>query len=227
MRPVKCTLVKLEDTIYMIYVTKDLTDLDLNPGTRFVLVRLHTHVQFGTFSARKCVCNCKSKTRQSSCVNARGIPTAAYQALRVQSCPREVGYPGRVPPGWGTPPSWPGWGEYHGWVPPLAGVPPVLTWPGRRYPKWVPPGWGTPHPDLAGGYPWQAPSGQDDGVPWPGQDGWYPGWVPPGWGTPPPIGPGWGTSLLDLAGVPPQVWTDRQTDMCQNIIFPSYYVRGR
>ena len=40
-------------------------------------------------------------TRKSSCVNARGIPTAAYQVLHVLT---EVGYPPvGVPPHQGTP----------------------------------------------------------------------------------------------------------------------------
>ena len=37
------------------------------------------------------------QTRQSSCVNARGIPTAAYQVLHVLSC-TGWGYPGWVSP---------------------------------------------------------------------------------------------------------------------------------
>ena len=37
----------------MIYVTKDLTDLDLNPDTEFVLVRLRTHTESDAYSVRK------------------------------------------------------------------------------------------------------------------------------------------------------------------------------
>ena len=91
-------------------------------------------------------------TRKSSCVHARGIPTAAYQVLHLLT---EVGYtrPGLM-------------GGYLRW-----GTPP----PSRGTPGWT--------------------------------------WL----GYPPPPGPGQGT--------PPGV--DRQTDTCQNITFPSYYVRGR
>ena len=108
----------------------------------------------------------------------------------------------------------------------LTGYPPILTWWGVAY-------LGTPHPDLAGGYPTL---------------------VPPQQGTPSPTWTWQGTPRLDLAGypppgpgrVPPQLphgilgnvakhygiwvpplWTDRRTDTCQNITFPSYYVRGR
>ena len=44
-------------------------------------------------------------TRKSSCVNARGIPTAAYQVLYLLSYPR-MGYPkvGTAPPGQGRNP---------------------------------------------------------------------------------------------------------------------------
>ena len=98
-------------------------------------------------------------TRNSSCVNARGIPTAAYQVLRMLS---------PIPGGtgvllWGTPS-------------------PVLTWLGGTYLGWggrylsprldmagVPP---SPRLDLARGYlPWLGvgtyplPSGS--GVPYP------------------------------------------------------------
>ena len=50
------------------------------------------------------------ETRKSSCVNATGIPTAAYQVLHLLSYPREGGIPhpwlvGEVPHPWlgGTP----------------------------------------------------------------------------------------------------------------------------
>ena len=86
----------------------------------------------------------------SSCVNARGIPTAAYQVLHLFP---EVGYPpAGVPPSrQGVPPSQVWWG-----VPevgyPLAGVP-----PSRGY---LPPSRGSTPPtrsnglDLAGVPPW-------------------------------------------------------------------------
>ena len=89
-----------------------------------------------------------SLTRKSSCVNARGIPTAAYQVL--------LG--GVPPPPIGVPPC-PGLtGGTRGGVPP-AGVAP---WPGLMggglpevaYPPWVTPHQGTPQPGLTeGGYP--------------------------------------------------------------------------
>ena len=61
--------------------------------------------------------------------------------------------------------------------------------------------------------------------------GGYPRWgtplAGPGWGTPPPPAPGRGTPPPPAPGrdTPPSV--NRQTDTCQNITFPSYYVRGR
>ena len=99
-------------------------------------------------------------------MNARGIPTAAYQVLHLLSCTSEGrggGGPhlaGGVPhPCQGVPP------------PGVPGVPPILTWPG----------WGVPHPWW--GYP---PYLDLAGVP--------PPLVRPGWGTP-PSGPGQGTTL--------------------------------
>ena len=116
-------------------------------------------------------------TRKSSCVNARGIPTAAYQVLHLFP---EVGYP---------PPPQPGL---------MGGVPKVGYPPGRGYP----------------------PARSDGGT-----QGGYPL-------VPPRAGPGWGTlpPRWTWLGYPP-VWTDRLmdgwTDTCENITFPSYYVRGR
>ena len=86
-------------------------------------------------------------TRKSSCLNARGIPTAAYQVLhllpKVGYPPRQWGPPqpdpmgdtqGGIPPDRGRPPPWP---DLIG-VPevryPLAGVPPSQVWQG--VPKW-------------------------------------------------------------------------------------------
>ena len=61
-------------------------------------------------------------TRKSSCVNARGIPTAAYQVLHLLSYPGEGGTPSLA-------------GE--------EGVPPILTWdqslgspPERTWDQW-------------------------------------------------------------------------------------------
>ena len=101
-------------------------------------------------------------------------------------------------------------------------------------------------PDLTGGGGYPAGGIPDLGTP-------LAGYPHPRQGTPrqgtPLAGyspPGWtwqGIPLrLDLAGYPPQwlphgilgnvakhygMWTDRRTDTCQNITFPSYYVRGR
>ena len=114
-------------------------------------------------------------TRKSSCVNARGIPTAAYQVLHLLT---EVGYPPL-----GYPPSrsdggYPRWGTTH-W-----GTPPSRSDPGGTrggvLPIGVPPCWGTPCQGIPPlGYP-------PIGVP-PRLDlAWVP---PPGWtwlGYPPP-----------------------------------------
>ena len=97
--------------------------------------------------------------RKSSCVNTRGIPTAAYQVLHALSCPGVYPYRGDshpdlarghlvwAHPGWGTPVlTWLGGSTLGGH--PLAGVPPPLTWLGGT---WMgTPGW-VPCPDLAGG----------------------------------------------------------------------------
>ena len=83
------------------------------------------------------------KTRKSSCVNARGIPTAAYQVLHPRwgtpppgrGTPQQAYPPGRVPPlarsdeGGGLPEVEypPSRGTHHRtWL----GYPPALTWPG-------------------------------------------------------------------------------------------------
>ena len=113
----------------------------------------------------------------------------------------------RVPPHWGTPQPGLVGGRYPRW-----GTPSQVQW--RRYPRWGTPQLGYPPARSNGGYPrWGTP-----------QQG-----VPPRRGTPqldlagvPPLmpGPGWGTP-------PPTLGVDRQTDTCQNITFPSYYVRSR
>ena len=74
-------------------------------------------------------------TRKSSCVNARGIPTAAYQVLHLFP---EVGYPPA-----GVPP-WPGLtgGLPKVGYPPPARVPPSQVWWGGGYSRWVTPGRG-------------------------------------------------------------------------------------
>ena len=131
-------------------------------------------------------------TRKSSYVNARGIPTAAYQVLP------EVGYPpyrgtpqpglmggtrGEISPHQGTPQARSDKGCTQGGVPPLLGYPPGQVWQGGT--QGGVPHQGTPRPgpmevpevwqgDTRGGvppvrYPWQG----------------YPP-VQPGRGTPPP-----------------------------------------
>ena len=79
-------------------------------------------------------------TRKSSCLNARGIPTAAYQVFHMPSYPGGEGggrYP-RVPLPILT---WPG-----GYLPWPGGAVPSLAGGGGRY-LGVP----LPYPDLAGG----------------------------------------------------------------------------
>ena len=190
-------------------------------------------------------------TRKSSCVNARGILTAACQVLHLLSC-MGWGTPARGYPTLGTPIT-PGWGTAHL---DLAGVPPCLdlvgVLPGQT---WM----GYPHLDLAGvplsGPGWGTPWSDLDGVP-PSGPGWgtptwtWPRYRPPvrhDWGTPHQTQPGYPSGWTWLGYPPGQVgyppsktgmgyppgWTwpgyppvDRQTDTCQNITFPSYYVRG-
>ena len=100
--------------------------------------------------------------------------------------------------------------------PPGQGTPPSQGTPPAR----VPPSQGTP-PARVPPQPGYPPS---QGTP-PGQ-----GTSPPGWtwqGTPPPAAPwhsGKSCKALWDTGTPP---VDRKTDTCQNITFPSYYVRGR
>ena len=130
-------------------------------------------------------------TKKSSCVNARGLPTAAYQVLHLLSCTggwgtscRGGGYPYQ-----GVPHPWPGG----------PGVPPIWIWLGYPHPR-LDRGtsWGVPHPLMG----W----GSRDGVPSPGWTWWgtliwtWPGYPPSkaGWGYPPP---------LSRDGVPPPSWT--------------------
>ena len=137
-----------------------------------------------------------SETRKSSCVNARGIPTAAYQVLLGGVTP---------PPHWGTPGQvWQGVREV-GY--PLSGNP--LARSDRGYPRWGTPIRVPPQSGLMGvpevGYP---PSGYPSPLPHLDLTG-----VPPRLdlaGIPPP--------QLDLAGVPPpsrcgqtDEWMDGQT----------------
>ena len=145
-------------------------------------------------------------TRKSSCVNARGIPPAAYQVLlamlggRVPS-PRSGGVPslrsrGGVPgprsgggylvPGLGGYPI-PGLGGYP--IPGLGGTPSHV----RGYP--IPGLGGTPSrphspakPEM--GYP---PGQTWDGVPPDQTWDWVPPWPDLGWGRPPHLKLRWGT----------------------------------
>ena len=124
-------------------------------------------------------------TRQSSCVNTRGIPPAEYQVLHLLSYP---GVGGGGIPSQGTPPSGPGQGTpiltslrgvCHPWMGvPHPGVPSHLDL--ARVPP-SGPGWGTHSVWTWLGYP---PSGPGRGT--------LPVWTWPGY--PPP---------------PPQVWTDK------------------
>ena len=146
---------------------------------------------------------------------------------------------------------------YSRWgTPPLSGYPPGQVWWGGTPQSGYTPHQGTPQPGPTEGVPevgypqmGYPPARSDGGVPkvgyppsgypQPGPTGGYPRWGSPPIGVPPLAGPGWGTHPhLDLAGVPspPRTWqgypprygqTDGWTDTCQNITFPSYYVRGR
>ena len=113
-------------------------------------------------------------TRKSSCVNARGIPTAAYQVLHLlpeAGSPLAGGTPRPGPMGggqgylrWGTPlaggyPPARSDGGYPRWGTPLVGVPPSQVWRGA-YLRGLPPcRWGTPQPGLMGSTPWPDPMG--------------------------------------------------------------------
>ena len=81
------------------------------------------------------------KTRKSSCVNSRGIPTAAYQVLHMLSYPggRYLPWPGGYLP-------WPG-GYLPWWGVPTLGYPPhIWTWLGKSSPPPSGPGRSTPSP---------------------------------------------------------------------------------
>ena len=142
---------------------------------------------------------------------------------------RVVSTPSVVLPGSPPCPNLAGGVPYLG-TPPRQGTPP--SWPGG-YPAWVPshPGPGVPYL----GTPSRVPPGRE-----PPQQGTPPQGTPPlSWtwlGTPPPnVCPvAFWVMLQSTMGYgypPPPLWTDRLmdgwTDTCQNITFPSYYVRGR
>ena len=123
--------------------------------------------------------------------------------------------------------------------------PPAWTQEAYRPPcnEYSSPNWVPPHPDLAGGgtlpgYPWQGIPQQGTPwqcTPWQGTPSRVPpGRVPsPGWtwqGTPPGVCPMTFWVMLQSImgyGYSPCGQTDGRTDMCQNITFPLYYVRGR
>ena len=141
-------------------------------------------------------------------MNARGVPTAAYQVLIC--CPVTGGYP----PAGGTPP----------WVP-------LLDLTGGTHPCWrstpprvphIRPGWGVPYPCQ--GYP---ASGTPllDLVEYPPPH-WTWLWYPPSdLAEVPHVRPGWGTPLRPPGQVEYPL-VDRQTDRhVSKHNFP--YVRGR
>ena len=92
-------------------------------------------------------------TRKSSCVNARGIPTAAYQVLHLLP---EVGYPPAGVPRLAR--SDGGGGKGSGYLSnPLTSGTPLAKSDGG-YPRWGTPCWGTPSQVWLGGYPrWSTP----------------------------------------------------------------------
>ena len=108
--------------------------------TSNVKPQAYMHTQFCP-KTPPCTFDCTTTTRKSSCVDARGIPTAAYQVLHLLYYPGGGG----VPLSWGT----------H--------LTPVLTWL-RGIPSLDgggTPSWGTfsSYFDLDGGYPtWGTPS---------------------------------------------------------------------
>ena len=169
-------------------------------------------------------------TIKSSCVNARGILTAAYQVLHLLSCMGGTPYQGVAllgVPHLGYPPSdlargvpHPCWGVSH------LGYPPSDLAKGVPHPCWGVPHLRYPQSDLAG----VPPQLDLAGVPPPQQGdlaGWtWLGYPPPSW-TWPGYPPGW-----TWLGYPPPPWTDRWTDgwMDRHVSkhnLPSYYVRGR
>ena len=172
-----------------------------------------------------------AKTTKSSCVNARGIPTAAYQVLHLLT---EFGYPpAGVPPAksnggyprWGTPPSRSTPGRVTPWLGPMGGTRGGI--PQNGYPLARSNG-GIP---KVGYPPAEVPPARSDGmvpeVGYPhGQVQWEGTWG----GLPPPRQgyhptspkPGRGTPIWTWLGYPPRWYGQREwwTDACQNITFP-------
>ena len=203
--------------------------------------------------ASTCLLTCRPLSHWSVCMSPSsqvwwGVSKVGYPPAGVPPARSDGGTWGGVPlpwqgypldrsdqgyPRWSTP--WqrypqPGLtGGYSRWSTPQQDTPwPGLTggtWGGvplgRSTPTKVPPGTPTRVPRVP---PCQVWWGTQDGVPlhplaWvplARSDGWY---------------PRWGTPWEDLAGVPPSgqtdQWIDGWTDTCENITFPSYYVRGR
>ena len=137
-------------------------------------------------------------TRKSSCVNARGIPTMAYQVLHLLP---QVGYTLA-----GVPLARSDGGGYLRWGTPQQANPPARS---DGSTQGGPPAWtwlGYPHLDLAGVPPCLDLAG-----------------IPPAW-----IWLGYPPSWTWLGYPPfPCGQTDGWTDTCENNTFPSYYVRGR
>ena len=119
-------------------------------------------------------------------LNARGIPTAAYQVLHLLP---EVGYMPIPRPGLTR-------GGYPRWYPPSQVWPGGWGWGG--YPRWGSPQQRYPQPGLPGLPRWGTPAGEPPRPPRPGLM-WGGGDLRSG--NPPPAGPGWGTP--SPAGVPP------------------------
>ena len=127
---------------------------------------------------RKIICI----TRKSSCMNARGILTTAYQVLHLLP---KVGYPPA-----GVHPGQVWWGGYLRWGTPLRGVPPSQFWQVGTQGGVTPLGqvwWGgTPLGQVWQGGTWG--------------------------GVTPPAGPGWGTPpIWTWLGYPPRCEQTRQT----------------
>ena len=133
-------------------------------------------------------------TRKSSCLNARGIPPAAYQVLAMLGgggAPGSRSVGGYLVPGQGVPHPRSGGGVPN----PRSGEYPIPGW-GRGYPSQV---WGST-PSQAGGVPIPGPGGTTSkvrrGVPHP-RSGGYP--IPFLGGYPSQV---WGSTPSQVQGVP-------------------------
>ena len=178
---------------------------------------------------------------------AWGVPCQGDTLLGYS--PPVLAWPGGTLPGYLPPPTGYPHPDLAGGVPcqgvPYLGTPPVLTWlggtlPGGTLPGY-PPSWPGRVPPTGPG--WVSPSVCTMAF-------WvmlqsimgygYPPSVCPmafwvmlqsimGYGYPPGVCPmAFWVMLQSIMGYGyPHLWTDRRTDTCQNITFPSYYVRGR